>query len=80
MATKSIFSFTSSFDELVLVLFVTGGLTATLPQQMWQDVVIQVSPGLAAVSTVILLALTAILLLTAPLKRGGGPTAIELRG
>ena len=59
---------------------VTGGLTATLPKQMWEDAINQVSPGLAAVSTVILLGLTVILLLVALYQRGAGSTAIELRG
>jgi putative spermidine/putrescine transport system permease protein len=80
MLSAFIFSFISSFDELTVALFVTGGLTATLPKQMWEDAINQVSPGLAAVSTVILLGLTVILLLTALYQRRAGSTAIELRG
>jgi putative spermidine/putrescine transport system permease protein len=80
MLSAFIFSFISSFDELTVALFVTGGLTATLPKQMWEDAVNQVSPGLAAVSTVILLALTLILLAVALLQRRAGPVAIEMRG
>jgi putative spermidine/putrescine transport system permease protein len=80
MLSAFIFSFISSFDELTVALFVTGGLTATLPKQMWEDAINQVSPGLAAVSTVILLALTVILFLTALYQRRAGSTAIELRG
>lgn len=80
MISAFIFSFISSFDELTVALFVTGGLTATLPKQMWEDAINQVSPGLAAVSTVILLGLTVILLLTALYQRRAGSTAIELRG
>uniref|UniRef100_A0A9E7ZZE2 ABC transporter permease subunit n=1 Tax=Bosea sp. NBC_00436 TaxID=2969620 RepID=A0A9E7ZZE2_9HYPH len=80
MLSAFIFSFISSFDELTVSLFVTGGLTATLPKQMWEDAINQVSPGLAAVSTVILLGLTVILLFTALYQRRAGSTAIELRG
>jgi putative spermidine/putrescine transport system permease protein len=80
MISAFIFSFISSFDELTVSLFVTGGLTATLPKQMWEDAINQVSPGLAAVSTVILLALTVILFFTALYQRRAGSTAIELRG
>ncbi|MGY3146431.1 ABC-type spermidine/putrescine transport system permease subunit I [Bradyrhizobium sp. USDA 3397] len=80
MISAFIFSFISSFDELTVSLFVTGGLTATLPKQMWEDAINQVSPGLAAVSTVILIGLTVILLLTALYQRRSGSTAIELRG
>ncbi|TQI75349.1 putative spermidine/putrescine transport system permease protein [Bosea sp. AK1] len=80
MVSAFIFSFISSFDELTVSLFVTGGLTATLPKQMWEDAINQVSPGLAAVSTVILLGLTLILLVVALYQRRAGSTAIELRG
>ena len=80
MISAFIFSFISSFDELTVSLFVTGGLTATLPKQMWEDAINQVSPGLAAVSTVILLALTIILFFIALYQRRAGSTAIEIRG
>lgn len=74
-----LFSFLTSFEELTVALFVTGGLTATLPKQMWEDAINQVSPGLAAVSTVILLVLS-LLMLAGLMRRRGGSTAIELRG
>ncbi|MCT4492552.1 ABC transporter permease subunit [Bosea minatitlanensis] len=80
MISAFIFSFISSFDELTVSLFVTGGLTATLPKQMWEDAINQVSPGLAAVSTAILVGLTVILLAVALYQRRAGSTAIELRG
>jgi putative spermidine/putrescine transport system permease protein len=44
----------TSFDELTIALFVTGGLTTTLPKQMWDDALLKVSPILAAVSTVLI--------------------------
>ena len=53
-----LFAFVTSFDELTVALFVTGGLSATLPKQMWDDALLKVSPILAAVSTVILIAVT----------------------
>lgn len=80
MFSAFLFSFISSFDELTVALFVTGGLTATLPKQMWEDALNQVSPGLAAVSTVMLLVLTVVLLLALLLQRKSASTAIELRG
>ncbi|QQO18323.1 ABC transporter permease subunit [Bradyrhizobium diazoefficiens] len=80
MSSAFLFSFINSFDELTVALFVTGGLTATLPKQMWEDAINQVSPGLAAISTVMLLVLTMILLLALLLQRKSGSTAIDLRG
>ena len=46
-----LFAFITSFDELTIALFITGGGTATLPRQMWNDLLLQVNPTLAAVST-----------------------------
>ena len=48
-------AFITSFDDLTISLFITGGLTTTLPKQMWEDATLQVSPTLAAVSTLIIL-------------------------
>src|SRR5207248_2031385 len=53
-----LFAFITSFDDLTIALFVSGGRTATLPRQMWNDLLLQVNPTLAAVATVILLFVT----------------------
>ncbi|MBO9538017.1 ABC transporter permease subunit [Herbaspirillum sp.] len=45
-------AFIISFDELTIAIFVSGGLKNTLPKQMWDDMVLQVNPTLAAVSLV----------------------------
>ncbi|MHC8288061.1 ABC transporter permease subunit [Pseudomonas sp. XS1P51] len=59
-----LFAFVTSFDELTLSLFVSGGMQSTLPKQMWDSAILQVNPLLAAVST-LLLALIAVVLLLA---------------
>lgn len=48
-----IFAFGTSFDDLTLSLFVSGGLFTTLPKQMWDDALLKVSPALAAVSVLL---------------------------
>jgi putative spermidine/putrescine transport system permease protein len=58
-----LFAFVTSFDELTIALFVTGGLDTTLPKMMWDSAILQVDPTLAAVSTLLLLLITCILLL-----------------
>ena len=64
-----LFAFVTSFDELTIALFVSGGLNATLPKQMWDSAVLQVDPTLAAVSTLLLLLITAMLLVTGRIAR-----------
>ncbi|WP_420962395.1 ABC transporter permease subunit [Brucella sp. IR073] len=59
--TAFLFSFVKSFDELTVALFISGGTSTTLPRQMWADALMNVSPTLAAVSTMILLFVTVII-------------------
>jgi ABC-type spermidine/putrescine transport system permease subunit II len=55
MASAFLLAFLTSFDELTIAIFVSGGLSTTLPKQMWDDMILQVNPTLAAVSTTLLL-------------------------
>jgi putative spermidine/putrescine transport system permease protein len=64
-----LFAFITSFDELTIALFITGGGTATLPRQMWNDLLLQVNPTLAAVSTIILLFITLFIVAAEVLRR-----------
>lgn len=50
-----LFAMITSFDELTIALFVTGGLTTTLPKQMWDDAINVATPSLAALSTLLLI-------------------------
>ncbi len=53
MFSSFLFAFATSFDELTIALFASGGLSATLPKQFWDEVTLEVSPTIAAVSTCI---------------------------
>ncbi|WP_293796319.1 ABC transporter permease subunit [uncultured Bosea sp.] len=57
-----LFAFITSFDELTIAIFVSGGIKTTLPKQMWDDMILQLNPTLAAVSVVVLVIVTAMLL------------------
>ena len=63
MIASFLFAFITSFDELTVSLFITGGSTSTLPRQMWNDLLLQVNPTLAAVSTVVLVFVTLFIVL-----------------
>jgi putative spermidine/putrescine transport system permease protein len=64
-----LFAFVTSFDDLTVALFITAGANATLPRQMWNDLLLQVNPTLAAVSTVILLLITLFIVAAELLRR-----------
>lgn len=69
MIASFLFAFITSFDELTISLFVSGGLVSTLPRQMWNDMLLQVNPTLAAVSTTMLVVITVIILGAEYLRR-----------
>ncbi len=54
-------SFITSFDDLTVALFVAGGVNTTLPKKMWDDMLLQATPTLAAVSTLVLLLVVVLL-------------------
>lgn len=60
--TAFLFAFVRSFDELTIALFVSGGVATTLPRQMWSEALLNISPTLAAVSTLMLVFVAAIIL------------------
>jgi len=47
----ALFAFITSFDELVVALFISGSGALTLPRRMWDDLMFQIEPTVAAVST-----------------------------
>jgi len=55
LAAAFVIGFLTSFEELTVALFMGGGMKTTIPKQMWDDILLQVSPTLAAASTMVLL-------------------------
>ncbi|MFC5308716.1 ABC transporter permease subunit [Azospirillum picis] len=66
-----LFAFITSFDELTVAIFVSGGVKTTLPKQMWDDMILQLNPTLAAVSVVVFLIVMALLVIAERLRRSG---------
>ncbi len=64
-----LFAFITSFDELTVAIFVSGGVKTTLPKQMWDDMILQLNPTLAAVSVVVFFVVTTLLLAAEKLRR-----------
>jgi putative spermidine/putrescine transport system permease protein len=53
LASAALFAFLLAFDELVIALFLTDFDTKTLPVKMWENIIYEVSPVIAAVSTLL---------------------------
>jgi putative spermidine/putrescine transport system permease protein len=69
VVSGALFAFVTSFDEVVIALFVAGSETRTLPRQMWSGVREQLSPTIAAVATLLILVSTLFLLTMQWLQR-----------
>lgn len=66
IAVGGILAFASSFDELMLSLFLTGATTRTLPRLLWEQMSDFLTPVIAAAATLIV-AFSMLLLLAAAL-------------
>src|SRR5450830_1638185 len=65
----ALFAFATSFDEVVVTLFLAGPEQATLPRQMFSGIRENLSPTIAAAAT-LLIAFSVLLLLTLEWLRG----------
>jgi putative spermidine/putrescine transport system permease protein len=65
----AIFSFITSWDEIVVAIFLTSARFRTLPVEMWEQVRQVVDPTVAAVATTLLVVTTTLLLLLFVVRR-----------
>mgnify|MGYP005675189409 CR=1 FL=1 len=65
---NALFAFVTSFDEVVVVLFLAGLENTTIPIQMWTGLREQLSPTILAVATCLII-LSTLILVTAELLR-----------
>ncbi|MDR5758371.1 ABC transporter permease subunit, partial [Caballeronia sp. LZ035] len=69
MLSSFLFAFATSFDELTIALFSSGGLSTTLPKQFWDETTMQISPVIAAVSTLLFVFISILISLADRLRR-----------
>ncbi|MBI1238776.1 MAG: ABC transporter permease subunit [Alphaproteobacteria bacterium] len=81
VASGALFAFITSFDEVVMVLFIGGPEQRTIPRQMWAGLREQISPTILAVAT-LLIVLSVILLVSieALRRRSAKLAAAKLNG
>lgn len=69
VVTAAVLAFLTSFDEVVVALFVSGGDNATLTRNMFNALRDQVDPTIAAIST-LMIAITTLLVVLSQLVGG----------
>jgi putative spermidine/putrescine transport system permease protein len=62
IVTGAIFAFVTSFDEVVIALFLRSPTFQTLPVQMYNSVTVEIDPTISAASSLIVVAVTIIFL------------------
>ncbi|MBK5926924.1 ABC transporter permease [Rhodobaculum claviforme] len=65
----ALFAFITSFDEIVIVLFVAGVEQRTIPREMWSGIREQISPTILAVASILVLVSIALLTTVELLRR-----------
>jgi len=65
----ALFAFITSFDEIVIVLFVAGVEQRTIPREMWSGIREQISPTILAVATILVIMSIALLTVVELLRR-----------
>lgn len=70
LLTAAILSFLTSFDEVIVAMFISGGDNSTLTRNMFAALRDQIDPTIAAIST-IMIVVTTVLLVLSQLASGG---------
>jgi putative spermidine/putrescine transport system permease protein len=65
----ALFAFVTSFDEVVVVLFVAAHDQQTIPRQMWNGIREQISPAILSVATILVVVSIALLATVEILRR-----------
>ena len=68
----AVFAFVTSFDEVVVALYIQSPQMRTLPVRMYTSVTSETDPTIAAASTLILVVTTLLILLPQLIRRGEG--------
>ncbi len=71
VASGALFAFATSFDEVVVVLFLGGVEQNTIPRQMWAGIREEISPAILAVATFLIVFAAALLLVVGWLRGRG---------
>ena len=69
--TGALFAFITSFDEIVIAIFLSGSRAITLPRRMWSSIREEIDPTIAAVSSILIITSIVLLLCLTALRRRG---------
>ena len=71
VVSGALFAFITSFDEVVMVMFIAGPEQQTIPRQMWNGIREAISPAILAVATILVIISIGLLASVELLRRRG---------
>ena len=74
----ALLAFLTSFDEVVVALFLSGSGAVTLPKKMYESIRFDTDPTIIAASTVLVIITTVILVVCALMQRRRTPDGTML--
>ena len=69
--TAALLSFLTSFDEVIVAMFVSGGENSTLTRNMFNALRDQIDPTIASISTIMIVISSSLLILTQLFRKSG---------
>ncbi len=69
VVTGALFAFITSFDEVVIAIFISGSRAVTLPKQMWDGIRVSINPTISAVASLLIIFSVLLLFSTEMLRR-----------
>jgi putative spermidine/putrescine transport system permease protein len=75
----ALFAFMTSFDEVIVAIFLAGRTATTLPKRMWDSVLLETDPTISAIST-LLIGLTLLVLVASAVLRRRDPAGHRVGG
>lgn len=75
LVSAMLFSFLASFDELIISLFLAGIRSETLPVRIWNSLLLEVEPTIAAVSSLLIAVTCGVLAVEWAVRRTRGQAA-----
>lgn len=77
VATSAVLAFLTSFDEVVVAIFISGSTAVTLPKRMWDGIRLEYDPTITAVASLLITATVMTFVAVAAL-RGRQPVAVSV--
>lgn len=63
IVSSAIFAFVTSFDELIISMFICGVSGTTLPKKIWDCVRSEIDPTITAIAAIVIIVLTVVMLI-----------------